>query len=270
MENVAIGFAEPQDAASIVELFASSFRPEIAQLLIYSCKGASEYLRMLICSRSNQPGTVFFVAKESNGHVLAATEIRRKAGGIVLKYIAVEPDHCGSGLGIKLFSSAIKSLEIHSGQIILDVFHESIQSLNWCRRHGFVNGSSTVYLELIPPTVSGCYSASISNLTKADICQTRFGFSQLAVATNSGSHTIRRIGTTWFLITDQEAVDKPEIFSLLKQLDPRRRIVAVVPAFSVPNAPVRRVVAKTYRMETTIDKLVPALSYEYDKVLKAS
>jgi hypothetical protein len=125
--------------------------------------------------------------------------------------------------------------------------------------------SSSVFLELVPPCRSDCEPAFISGLPQADVCHERFGFSQLTLVTFSGTYTVGRIGSTWFRLTQKEAIDKPEIFALLKQLDPRRRIYAIVPAFSVPNAPVRRVVAKTYRMGTTVDKLITKLTHAYEK-----
>ena len=199
MENVAIGYAEPQDAVEIVELFVKSFRSEFTQLLIYGCKGASEYLQTQIASRSRKSGALFFVAKDANGHVIATTELQRLPDCLVLKYIAVHPDSCGYGLGVKLFTSAINILGMDSGHIAMDVFHENIKALNWCRRLGFTNGSSTVYLELIPPCTLECEPANTLDLSQSDAHQEHFGFSHLSVVTGNRMHEIKRFGSTWFL-----------------------------------------------------------------------
>ena len=74
--------------------------------------------------------------------------------------------------------------------------------------------------------------------------------------------SVGRIGESWFRLTEIAAIDDPTVFAALNQLDPKRGIFAVVPASSVPITRTIRRLARTHRMETDIDGLLTALSYD--------
>src|ERR1019366_9975297 len=101
--------AEPTDAAQIANLFFSSFRPDIAQLLVLGCKGASEYIRMQLGSRVPSAESAYFVA-QSPGGIIGAAELRRQPNGLFLNEIAVHHGYRGKGVGAMLLSAAVRML----------------------------------------------------------------------------------------------------------------------------------------------------------------
>jgi|ERR1039458_3029358 GNAT superfamily N-acetyltransferase len=264
MDSIQIRFAEPGDAAPIANLFSSSFRPDVARLLIYGCKGASGHIRMQLASGIPNAESAYFVAQTPGG-IVGAAELRRQPNSLFLNYIAVHPGHRGQRVGAILFSAAVGMSGVSSGQIGLDVLHDNVRALQWYSRLGFATRTSTDFLELAPPSGADEGPAYVSGLPQADVCQERFGFSRFNLITRTGTFSVGRIGDTWFRLTDLAAGENPAIFAALKLLDPGRRIFAVVPASSAPPAQVVRLLAKTYRMEAEIPHLVSALSNDYQK-----
>jgi len=251
MDDIHFQFAAPNDATQIANLFSESFSQEVAQLLLYGCRGASKYIRMHLAASLLKSESAYFVAKTTDNAVIAAAELRMQAKGLLLNYIAVHPSHRGKNIGGRLLSTALHMTGVNSGQIGLDVLHDNLRALEWYGRLGFETTTSVEFLELAPPSKE-VDPAYVSGLPQADLCQTQFGFSQFNLITSSGTFSVGRIGDAWFRLTDPIAVMNPAIFAALKLLDPERRIFAVVPAFTTPPAQVVRLLAKTHRMEAQI------------------
>jgi ribosomal protein S18 acetylase RimI-like enzyme len=266
--------AEPKDAAQIAELFASGFRPEVRQLLVYGCKGAAEYIRMQL-SRANSTTESLYVVAQTRSGIAGATELRRSVNRLFLNYIAVAPSQRGQGVGAILFSAALRMSEVRSGEIALDVLHDNVRALEWYSRLGFAAQASTEFLELAArcgadsqpaaPALMPAPPAYVAGLPQADVCQERFGFSKLDLITTSGNFSVGRIGETWFRLTEAAAISKPSVFAALNLLDPARRVFAVLPAGSAPPAQVIRLLAKTHRMGAEIPDLMSALSNDCQK-----
>ena len=90
MDDIAFRRAEGADAPFIAELFCTGFSPAVAELLIYGCSGAANYIRMQIASHALHSASAYFVAHTSD-HVLAAVELRLAPDRLFLNYIGV---HC--------------------------------------------------------------------------------------------------------------------------------------------------------------------------------
>ena len=264
MDGIQIRLAEPRDAAQIANLFSSGFRPDFAQLLIYGCRGASEYIRAQLASGVLTAESAYFVAQVPGG-IIGGAELRRQSNRLLLNYIGVHPGYRGHRVGAILFSAAVGMSGVSSGQIGLDVLHDNVRALQWYSRLGFATRTSTEFLELASPSGADEEPAYVSGLPQADLCQERFGFSKFNLITRKGSFSVGRIGDIWFRLTDLAAVGNPAIFAALNLLDPGRRIFAVVPASSAPPAQVVRLLAKTYRMEAEIPQLMSSLSDDYQK-----
>jgi ribosomal protein S18 acetylase RimI-like enzyme len=264
MNGMQIRFAEPRDAAQIADLFVTGFRPDFAQLLIYGCRGASEYIRMQLATAITTAESAYFVA-QTPGCIIGAAELRRQSNKLILNYIAVHPRHRGQGVGAILLAAAVGLSGVSSGQIGLDALHDNVRVLRWYGRLGFATRTSTEFLELAAPSGAHEGPAYVSGLPQADLCQERFGFSKFNLITREGNFSVGRIGDTWFRLTDLAAVGNPAIFAALKLLDPGRRIFAVVSAFPAPPARVVRLLAKTHRMEAEIAHLVCSLSDDCQK-----
>src|ERR1039458_6569292 len=153
MEGIQIRFAEPKDAVQIADLFCSGFRPEVAQLLVLGCKGASEYIRMQLASRVPSAESVYFVAQSPDG-IIGAAELRRQPNKLFLNDIAVHHGYRGKGVGALLLSAAVRMSGVSSGQIGLDVFHDNVRALQWYSRLGLAISTSAEFLEIAPPSAA--------------------------------------------------------------------------------------------------------------------
>lgn len=258
MDGAQIRFAEPGDAAQIAHIFSSGFRSDFAQLLIYRCGGASEYIRMQLASGVPPAESAYFVAQAPGG-IIGAAELRRQSNRLRLNYIGVDAGYRGQRIGAILFSEALRMSGVSSGQIGLDVLHDNVRAVKWYRRLGFATRTSAEFVEVARPGGEDEDLAYISGLPQADLCQERFGFSKFNLVTSNGTFSVGRIGNTWFRLTDLAAVGNPAVFAALRLLDPGRRIFAVVPASSTPPAQVVRLLANTYGMEADISEVLARL-----------
>jgi ribosomal protein S18 acetylase RimI-like enzyme len=264
MDNLQIRFGEPADAAQIADLFPRSSRPDVAQLLICGCKGASEYIRMQLAAGVRNAESAYFVA-QGPGRIIGAVELRRRSNGLFLNHIAVHHNYRGQRVGAVLFSTAVTMSGVNSGQIGLDVFHDNVSALHWYSRLGFATTTSAEFIELAPPGGADEDPAYVSALPQADLCQERFGFSRFDLITGNGTFSVGRIGETWFRLIDLAAIGSPSVFATLKLLDPARRIFAIVPASSAPPAQVVRLLATAHRMGAEIAHLMSSLSDDCQK-----
>jgi len=258
MSGTQIRFAQPTDAAEISKLFSSGFAPQVAQLLIHGCKGASEHIRMQLASGAPNAESAYFVAHTPDS-IVGAAEMRRQPGSLFLNYIAVHPGHRGQHVGATLLLGAVRMSGVSFGQIGLDVFHDNARALQWYSRLGFTTRTSADFLEVASPGGESEDSAYLSGLPQADLCQKRFGFSKFSIITRKGVLSVGRIGDTWFRLTDPVALGNPSVFAVLSQLDARRRMFAVVPALSARTAHVIRVLTKTHRMEAEVSHVLSSL-----------
>lgn len=254
MDGVSVRPAQAADAAYIARLFYESFRPEIAQFLIYGCKGAPEYIRMqLACAHSE---SAYFVA-QSNSALIGAAELRRQPEGLLLNYIAVSADHRHQRVGPALLSCSIRMLGFYSGSIQLDVLDDNLPALGWYERIGFSRTGSSEFLEITCANALADSAAYVSGLPQAEICQERFGFSAFNLVTASGTFAIGRMGDDWFRLNDAAAVGRPEVHAILTELDPKRRVFAILSRSAHPRC--TTVLAKTHRMQTEIGSLLSIL-----------
>jgi GNAT superfamily N-acetyltransferase len=259
MDRPQIRFAGASDSVAIASLFRSSFSPEIAQLLIHGCAGASEYIRSQIASGIPNAESMYLVAEASAG-LLGAVEMRRRPNGLFLNYIAVSPERRRQRVAASLLLEGLRLLGDNSGRIELDVFHDNIAAVQWYGRLGFGTITSVEFLELPPACVGGAEPAYVSGMPQADLCQERFGFSTFNLITGKGTFPVGRIGDAWFRLSDPVAVDDPAIFAALRLLDPARRIFAVVPPSRVPPAQVVCLLNRTYRMGADILPVMSSLA----------
>jgi ribosomal protein S18 acetylase RimI-like enzyme len=258
MDDIRIRPAEDRDGAQIAELFCGNFRPEVAQLSIYGCKGAANYIRMQVASSAQNPESAYFVAPAPD-RVIAATELRRTPGRLFLNYISVHPEYQGRRVGTQLFAAAIKMSGVYDGQIGLDVFDDNLLALEWYGRLGFQMRQTSDFIEVMPPVTEPEGAAYISDLPQANLCQECFGFSKFNLVTGQRACSIGRIGDVWFRLNDSASVADPGVFSALRLLDPVRRTFAVVPSLSVPPRQVARLFVRSHRMEAEISRVLGSL-----------
>jgi len=159
-------------------------------------------------------------------------------------------------MGTNLLAAALRMSDVGVGQISLDVFDDNAQALKWYGRLGFQIRQTSELIEIMPPMTPSEWRAYLSDLPQADLCQERFGFSRFNLVTVQRTWSIGRIGDGWFRLDDAAALGDASVFAALRALDPRRRIFAAVPQFSVAPTIEARLLATTHRMEAEISQVL--------------
>ena len=256
--RVEVGRAQPSDARAIGELFAGSFDTDFIQLVPHGCFGAAEFIRMQITVPESVAESVYLVAREQKV-VIGAAEMRRFSDGLFLNNIAVHPEHRGTGTGASLLAAGLALWDRKSGNVSLDSLEGNHRAENWYRRLGFVTKQCTEFAEVSPPRQTPVRSPWLSGLPQAELAQQQFGFSSFTIHTPAPV-SVGRIGSSWFRLTDPEAVRDPAVFATLRSFDANRRFLAVMPAQVLPAEQRIRVLARLHRMEASIPPVLARLA----------
>lgn len=225
IEPLAIG-----DINAFVELIRESFSPQQLSFTIYACAGITNYVASELQSPSDVARKDYFVLK-AGGEILAGIVLRSLADRLNLDYIATKTNARSQGLARKLWQEATKRcLHEHLQFMQLDVFSNNEVALGWYRKLGFTEiGRSTIWSCQGWETKQEAISSQILNLPQAEANHAYFGFSQLNIRIGDEEWTVGRLGTQWYRISNPVAVNNPALLGYLKQFDPTRRILAIVP-----------------------------------------
>lgn len=258
ISRIEVQRAQPSDARDIAELFASSFDANFMELVPCGCFGAAEFIRMQIGVHPSVAESVYLIAREG-AVAIGAVEMRRCADGLFLNNIAVHPEHRGRGTGAALFAAGLAVWDTRAANVGLDSLEGNDRIEDWYRRLGFVTKQCTEFAEVSPPRQAACHPLWLSALPQAELAQQRFGFSSFTIHTGRPV-SVGRVGSSWFRLTDPEAVRDPAVFATLRAFDANRRFLAVLPASDMPAEQRIRVLARLHRMEADIPQVLAGLA----------
>jgi 2-polyprenyl-3-methyl-5-hydroxy-6-metoxy-1,4-benzoquinol methylase/ribosomal protein S18 acetylase RimI-like enzyme len=233
-EHITIRAALPDDAAGIVDVMRASFAPSRLSLFIYGCSGVDRYVRAQICAEDYGCDSTFDVAV-AHGAIVGMIEMRSLPDRLFLNYVAVAPEVRASRLGTRLLSAAFASVAGPPHRsMALDVHEDNVAALRWYDSLGFVAGTMTEWFVLPLPSAAGTPRGRVIGAPQAAVCHDAFGFSRITVSTPNGYHEVGKLGTRWFRITSRGAIEDPALLATLSVLDPDRRVLALLPAGTLP------------------------------------
>jgi len=254
-EPIVIRMARPADAASIVGLFASSFAPAVVTAMLYGCPGASEFVRILVSLPLPLAERLYFVADVAD-QVVGCIELRRVTSGLFLSYIATAPEYRRQGLARRLLAKGIGASDADYGTTFsLDVFADNAAAERWYRDLGLTTQGESDWWRLpVEHATAGAEDAVVHDFPQAEAIHQRFGFSEFRVATEQGPVRVGRLGDQWFRLTDPGCLANSALHSVLRRLDPRREIVAILPTGALPASLQRaaRLMVRSCRMECSL------------------
>ena len=270
MSETLIGPAQPDHSAGIVAVIRSGFSPEILGATVYGCHGIARFIEAQIGLPRSAADTTWTVAAVPTGagraKIIGCAEVRRSPHELLLNYISVLPAYRGAGLGRKMLLAAIAHRHKDQRDMLLDVLTENEAANRWYERLGFQDQQLGEWWDLGPcssldGTAGSRRAGYLSGYPQAAVAQREFGFSQFDVTTPAGRTTIGRLGETWFRVTRAGALEDPAVAAALEALDPRRHVLAILPAGTLP-APFRdraRLVAQTMRKVMPTEQLAGRL-----------
>jgi ribosomal protein S18 acetylase RimI-like enzyme len=256
-----IARATGAQAGAVIGAIRAGFPPGVQGLSIYGCPGAARFVADEIRLGPALSERAYSVAL-ADGAVAGAIELRRLPRALFLNYISVLPEFHGRGLATSLLREATREARApQHGEMQLDVFADNDVARVWYERLGFQAVGTTDWwvVEGAPPgRPQGVY---VHGFAQAEASHAAFGFSQLAVETGTGRHAVGRLGADWFRLTRPDAVGDAALGGTLAELDPARRILALIPAGTLPSpvAPRAKLVRRSLRMHADIEALTAAL-----------
>ncbi len=261
-DSLEIRLARVEDAGGIVAAIRSGFEPEILDMCIYGCSGIERYVRDQVYAQHLGGDTQYTVAVEGDT-VAGCIEIRRLAESLFLNYISILPEYRAHGLGKRLLRAGLQiARSPEKTRMELDVLEHNTIALNWYEGLGFRKEKTTIWWDLPLGGAADALPEKLVGYPQARACWDEFGFSQLTAQTPSGIYPIGLLGEHWFRLTVPAALTDPVLMAILRRLDGRRRILALLAEGELPAAVEAnaRQVARTQRMWIELDDLEEELS----------
>jgi GNAT superfamily N-acetyltransferase len=259
MNELEITFADTLDASAITGCIRDGVRSEVLPLCIYGCPGIERFVFEQIAVQEFG-GDTYYVRAAWNGRFAGCAQMRGVNGRLFLNYIAVLPEMRGRGIGPHLLrQSVLLSPLKKTDWIELDVLENNFGARRWYERLGFVYANSISW-NALPLSPGEEDSLELLDFPQAQACQERYGFSQFRVRSDSGEHSIGRLGNDWFRLADTCALHAPGLTALLHRLDSRRKVLVVEKCGnSEPSPGTDSRIAFSFRMEMPIELLVKNL-----------
>jgi ribosomal protein S18 acetylase RimI-like enzyme len=219
------------DAAQIVATVREGFTDDQLQLFVYGCDGIERYLKCELELPSHLSAGVYLVA-EQEGAVTGCAQFLSRNSTLFLNYISVVSRHRGRGIGAALLMAGIARFSNGAGSLSLDVFSVNSRAQHWYLQLGLSKTDQTDYLEVKAPQRPDV-NFRVDGWTQAEVCHAAFAFSSFTVTTDVGCHSIGRLGSRWFRITNASALADPGVWSALRTIDPARGTLALLDAGGV-------------------------------------
>lgn len=260
--SVTLRDGRPDDAAAIVALVRAGFSAELVEAFIYGCHGIERYVRGLIDERARGVDTWYAVA-EAAGRVVGCIEMRELADRLCLNYVAVDEAFRAAHLGSQLLELAVCRGRPEQRFLTLDVLEQNVVARRWYTGLGMADESSTTWytcaIDARRGEAEGAAPARVIGLPQARIVQRELGFSLFHVACGATTHAVGMLGDRWFRVTSTDALTDATLAAALHRLDPRRELLALIPADAVPPPGARRLAA-TLRLTAPLGDVVMRLA----------
>ncbi|MGZ9583857.1 GNAT family N-acetyltransferase [Paenibacillus marinisediminis] len=221
-----------EHASLIAELQRNEDHVPTYSYFITSCIGYERYVRNLLEEKQEHRNT-WFIGIMNEGLLAGYAEWRLIDDILHLNQLLIHPIYRGKGIGkILMLWGTSYAKERHLPGLSLDVFVSNARALSWYERLGFVPREKTAwYVQADVRSVeSGAEPVySLINHDQSEQMHNNYHFSSLCMTTPSGTYRIGRIGTDYYRISEIDALYDDDLIAGLRQLDPRRAIVVMIP-----------------------------------------
>ncbi len=224
--------ARHDDAGEIVALIRGGFAPDRVAMFIYGCGGIQRFIEDQIDAAELGVDTQFLVLEQEE-RLVACIEMRVLFDRLFLSYVAVDPSVRKQRCGSRLLAAAIDRLgRPEHRELSLDVFEDNSAARAWYDGLGMHDVSVTNWYDLpLPHDRTASSMTILGGLAQARLSHREYGFGQFSVTSSTGStHPIGLLGEHVFRISAREPLEDRHTLACLTRLDPRRRILALLPA----------------------------------------
>jgi N-acetylglutamate synthase-like GNAT family acetyltransferase len=218
--------AIPGDATGIVSVFREAMPAAVVAVNVLGAPRAADFVDRSIAATGASGSDRFWVAENADRHIVAFAQLRLGLQTTFINNIHVVPDYQGIGIGNQLMR--IMAETIASPEVGADVFDGSTTSAGIFERAGF-RPTGAYRWHLLDPDAGDPGSYVVHDLPQADVVHDAFGVSMIRVETDSGNHTVGRIGPRLFRLTGASPLKDPWLRPALAGIDPERSVLAIVP-----------------------------------------
>jgi ribosomal protein S18 acetylase RimI-like enzyme len=261
MTDTSFRLATQDEAEAVVDILRSGFSHDELDVTVLGCSGIVLYVRRQIKTAAIGGDSRYWLAIDDADRLLGCLQLRVLNHSLFLNYICIMSGSRSSGLGSRLLLHALERERTRQSTLLLDVREGNDKAWSWYERLGSQSVSSSEYWEVALPQVEPNRESSLTDFPQALACQQAYGFSEFTVETPDGRHAVGLLGERWFRLTDFRMLSDSGLLGALRQIDPSRSVLAVVPEGSLPCRLTRssRLIQRTTRMSLELDSVLSRL-----------
>ncbi|MFD1020653.1 GNAT family N-acetyltransferase [Thalassobacillus hwangdonensis] len=245
----------PEDAPVVQQLLQENVPEEIYTKTIYHLSGYVDYVTgILKQNESSNPLRYYGAYVEDDFAGFTEHYCKKGTGATHWNNLYLLDRYRADGIGKLLQQKTFdEAREDASHTLTLDVFDWNTGPLKWYRRLGASYESTNHWMTSSHPLLKKeKASYYLHNKLASDLFYEKYGFAELNLQTPTGDYRIGVLGDTYFRITDTAVFKDLHVFHALRELDPERELLFIVPYIDEDILDDIQFVATSYRLHVSL------------------
>jgi ribosomal protein S18 acetylase RimI-like enzyme len=218
--------ARPGDSEAIAILMREGVSDQVRRITIMG----SPHLARFIADELAANGSDEYIVGTMQEHVIGMCSWKHTDKTLHLNHLYLAPEVRGQGLGIALMLDGLSRIpRTPEHNLSADVFFDNPRVQAWYRSLNMRPEKHFHWIQLPLPTLKsgGEFRCTISGLAEAAANHFRYGFSQVALSTNSANYQVDRLGSGLFRVGMFSILQDPAALQGLTRFDAERQLLCI-------------------------------------------
>jgi ribosomal protein S18 acetylase RimI-like enzyme len=218
--------ARPGDSEAIAALMREGVSDQVRRITILGSPYLARFIADELAGNKNDEYVVSMVRER----VVGMCAWKHIDTTLHLNHINVAPDVHGQGLGTAMMLDGLRRIRRTPQRILsTDVFSDTPYAQAWYRFLHLRSEKHVQWIQLPLPSLKpgGNLRCAISGLDEAAADHFRYGFSHVALTTNSASYQVGRLGPDLFRVGTFAILQDPAALQGLAQFDAERQLLCI-------------------------------------------
>ena len=226
LSEAIIRSAGPGDSEAVAALMREGVSDQVRRITIMG----SPHIAQFLADEVTANGEGAYVVGTVQGLVAGMCSWRHVGTTLQLNHLYLAPDVRGQGLGTALMLDGLSRVRrTPQHKLSTDVCFDTPRVQAWYRSLSMRSEKHFYWIQLPLPLLKsgGELRCTISGLDEAAVNHFRYGFSQVALSTNSANYQVGRLGSGLFRVGMVSILQDPAALQGLARFDAERQLVCI-------------------------------------------